>query len=42
MKKFALMLEAIWVTATFAEAGIYEPEIQIDPQPVLHDAAHTA
>lgn len=32
MKKFIAMLEDLWVTIAFAEAGIYEPTVVQDLQ----------
>jgi hypothetical protein len=33
MKKFAMMLEDLWVAVAFAEAGIYEAPLSLEQQP---------
>jgi len=33
MKKFAMMLEDLWVAVAFAEAGVYEAVVARDLQP---------
>ena len=38
MKKFATMLEDLWVAVAFAEAGIYEAVVISEQQPRLNDA----
>lgn len=40
MKKFATMLEDLWVAVTFAEAGIFEAVAISEPQPRVNDAVH--
>jgi hypothetical protein len=44
MKKFITMIEDLWVAVAFAEAGIYEPAVMHDSQPMCHDSVriHTA
>lgn len=37
MKRFITMVEDIWVAVAFAEAGIYEPEVMRESQPICHD-----
>ena len=38
MKKFITMIEDLWVAVAFAEAGIYEPAVMHDTQPILDDS----
>jgi hypothetical protein len=33
MKKFAMLLEDLWVAVAFAEAGIYEAPVSLEQQP---------
>lgn len=33
MKKFAMMLEDLWVAVAFAEEGIYEMPVSLEQQP---------
>jgi len=33
MKKFAMMLEDLWVAVAFAEEGIYETPLSLEQQP---------
>lgn len=40
MKKFATMLEDLWVAVTFAEAGIFEAVAISEPEPRVNDAVH--
>jgi len=44
MKKFITMIEDLWVAVAFAEAGIYEPAVMHDSQPLFHDSVriHTS
>ena len=38
MKKFMTMFEDLWVAIAFAEAGMYEPAVMHDSQPICHDS----
>ncbi len=40
MKKFIAMLEDLWVTIAFAEAGVNEPTVVQDLQPHCQDTVH--
>jgi hypothetical protein len=44
MKKFITIIEDLWVAIAFAEAGIYEPAVMHNSQPICHDSVliHTA
>lgn len=44
MKKFITMIEDLWVAVAFAEAGMYEPAVMHDSQPIFYDSMriHTA
>ncbi len=44
MKKFAMMLEDLWVAVAFAEEGIYETPKALEQQPRLVEPvrAHAA
>jgi hypothetical protein len=38
MKKFITMIEDLWVAVAFAEAGVYEPAVIHESQPICHDS----
>jgi hypothetical protein len=42
MKKFALMLEDLWVAVAFAEEGIYEAPVSPEQRPCIADPLNAA